>query len=116
MAANDGPVPVRTLAHAARLIQEARQLPRYGITAGEPALDYARLLDRVREVTHDVGSQSPLRDELKQAGVTVYEGAGAARFIAPHVVESERAPSLRSEKVIICTGASRGNSRYLGLS
>ncbi len=26
MAANDGPVPVRTLAHAARLIREARQL------------------------------------------------------------------------------------------
>ena len=35
-AAADGPVPVRTLAHAARLIREARQLPRYGITAGEP--------------------------------------------------------------------------------
>lgn len=29
MAAQDGPVPVRTLAHAARLIREARQLPRY---------------------------------------------------------------------------------------
>ena len=27
MAANDGPVPVRTLAYAARLIREARQLP-----------------------------------------------------------------------------------------
>ena len=40
MAANDGPVPVRTLAHAARLIREAGQLPRYGITAGEPTLDY----------------------------------------------------------------------------
>jgi len=26
MAANDGPVPVRTLAHAARLIRDARQL------------------------------------------------------------------------------------------
>lgn len=26
MASNDGPVPVRTLAHAARLIREARQL------------------------------------------------------------------------------------------
>ena len=28
MAANDGPVPVRTLAHAARLMREARQLDR----------------------------------------------------------------------------------------
>ena len=36
MAANDGPVPVRTLAHAARLMREARQLQLYGISAGEP--------------------------------------------------------------------------------
>lgn len=40
MAANDGPVPVRTLAHAARLIREARQLGQYGIGVSEPVLDY----------------------------------------------------------------------------
>jgi pyruvate/2-oxoglutarate dehydrogenase complex dihydrolipoamide dehydrogenase (E3) component len=48
MAANDGPVPVRTLAQAARLMREARQLSRYGISGGEPALDYQGLLARVR--------------------------------------------------------------------
>ena len=46
MAANDGPVPVRTLAHAARLIREARQLGQYGIAVSEPVLDYPRLLAR----------------------------------------------------------------------
>ena len=54
MAANDGPVPVRTLAHAARLIREARQLGLYGIAVSEPSLDYPRLLARVREVVNDV--------------------------------------------------------------
>ena len=49
MAANDGPVPVRTLAHAARLIREARQLGRYGVVVSEPRLDYPRLLARVRD-------------------------------------------------------------------
>ena len=33
MAAHDGPVPVRTLAQAARLMREASQFPRYGIGA-----------------------------------------------------------------------------------
>ena len=42
MAAHDGPVPVRTLAHAARLIREARQLGLYGIAVSEPVLDYPR--------------------------------------------------------------------------
>src|SRR5438034_8417965 len=76
MAANDGPVPVRTLAHAARLMREARQLGHYGISAGEPTLDYRRLLARVREVTGEVRAHALLRDELQQAGVTVYERAG----------------------------------------
>ena len=40
MAANDGPVPVRTLAHAARLMRDARQLGQYGISMSEPTLDY----------------------------------------------------------------------------
>ena len=66
MAANDGPVPVRTLAHAARLLREARQLGRYGIDAGELTLDYRRLLDRVREVTGDVREHAALRDELER--------------------------------------------------
>ena len=36
MAANDGPVPVRTLAQAARLIREARQLRSTGSRAANP--------------------------------------------------------------------------------
>ncbi len=110
MAAHDGPVPVRTLAHAARLMREARALRRYGISAGEPMLDYALLLDRVREVTADVAAHSLLRKELDEAKVAIHEHAGEARFIDPHMIESEHAPRLRAEKVIICTG---GESRRL---
>ena len=59
MAANDGPVPVRTLAHAARLLRAARKVGHYGIDVSEPALDYARLLARVREVTSPTSGSSP---------------------------------------------------------
>ena len=104
MAANDGPVPVRTLAHAARLMREARQLPRYGISAGEPSLDYSRLLERVREVTGDVRRDSLGRTDLERAGVTLYEHAGAASFADPHRIECETGPRLRADKIIVCTG------------
>ena len=110
MAANDGPVPVRTLAHAARLMREARQLPRYGITGSEPSLDYPRLLERVREVTAAAREQTLLRDDLDRAGVRIYEQAGPARFADAHLVESHNAPRLDAGKVIICTG---GTSRPL---
>jgi dihydrolipoamide dehydrogenase len=104
MAANDGPVPVRTLAHAARLIRESRQLGQYGIAVSEPALEYRRLLARVREVTNDVRAQSAFRGQIDSAGVAVHERAGIARFVDPHTIETESGLRLHAEKVIVCTG------------
>ena len=112
MAANDGPVPVRALAFAARLMRDARHLPRYGISATEPVLDYDRLLARVREIVHDVRARSALRERIDALGVTVHEQCGAARFIDAHTIETERGLRLQSEKFIICTG---GVSRRLAI-
>jgi len=112
MAANDGPVPVRTLAQAARLIREARQLPLYGIAGGEPSLDYPRLLERVREVTEDARQHTLLREDLERAGVRIYEQAGPAWFADAHIVESGNAPRLQAGKVVLCTG---GTSRPLAV-
>jgi pyruvate/2-oxoglutarate dehydrogenase complex dihydrolipoamide dehydrogenase (E3) component len=92
MAANDGPVPIRALAYAARLVHEARHLPRYGITVGEFALQYDELLARVGEVVRDVRARSPLRERIDALGVTVYERVGAARFVDPHTIETEHGP------------------------
>jgi pyruvate/2-oxoglutarate dehydrogenase complex dihydrolipoamide dehydrogenase (E3) component len=110
MAANDGPVPVRTLAQAARLIREARQLSRYGIAGSQPALDYPRLMARVREVTAAARGQTLLRGDLEQAGVRIHEQAGLARFADDHIVESDNALRLHADKIILCTG---GTSRPL---
>ncbi len=112
MAANDGPVPVRTLAHAARLIREARQLGLYGIDVSEPLLDYPRLLARVRAVVNDVRAHSALRGQIDSLGVTVYEQAGAARFADLRTIETESGLRLRAERIIICTG---GVSRRLSV-
>jgi pyruvate/2-oxoglutarate dehydrogenase complex dihydrolipoamide dehydrogenase (E3) component len=110
MAANDGPVPVRTLAHAARLMREARQLGQYGIAVTEPTLDYSRLLTRVREVVNEVRAHSTLREQIDSLGVTVYEGSGTVRFADKHTLETESGLRLQAEKIIICTG---GVSRRL---
>src|SRR4029079_5015307 len=80
MAANDGPVPVRTLAHAARLIRDVRQLDRYGISIGDPSLDYPKLLQRVQDVTCDVRAHSSLRQQINSAKVQVFENSGVVRF------------------------------------
>ena len=107
-----GPFRCGRLAFAARLMRDARQLPRYGITASEPALQYDRLLARVREVVHDVSTHSALRERIDALGVTVYEQAGAARFTGPHTIETEGGLRLEAAKFILCTG---GVSRRLAI-
>ena len=110
MAANDGPVPVRTLAHAARLIRDAGQLGRYGIVVGEPSLNFPRLLGRVHEVVRDVQAHSTFRSQIDSLGVTVHEKAGSARFVDQHTLETASGLRLTAAKIIICSG---GISRQL---
>ena len=110
MAANDGPVPVRTLAHAARLMRDARQLGRYGVQVGEPGLDYSKLLERVREVVNDARAHSTFRSQIESAGVQVYEHVGVAQFVDPHTIKTASGLTLQSDKIILCTG---GVSRKL---
>src|SRR5512132_4262043 len=112
MAANDGPVPVRTLAHAARLLREARQLGQYGIAVSEPLLDYPGLLARVRAVVNDVRRHSTLREHIDRLGVILYEQAGTARFVDPHTIETTSGLRLQAQKIILCTG---GLSRRLSV-
>jgi pyruvate/2-oxoglutarate dehydrogenase complex dihydrolipoamide dehydrogenase (E3) component len=112
MAANDGPIPVRTLAHAARLVREARQLERYGIAVGEPTLDYPKLLGRVREVVAEARGHAAFRQQIDAAGAVVHEHCGPARFVDPHTIETDSGRRLRADKIVICTG---GKSRKLAV-
>lgn len=104
MAANDGPVPVRTLAHTAYLMRNARQLGQYGVVIDEPALDYQRLLERVSEVTRDVREQTTLRAVIESHGGAIRESMGPVRFEDAHTIVTETGLRLESEKFIICTG------------
>ncbi len=110
MVALDGPVPVRTLAHAARLLRDARTLGRYGISVSEPALDYPRLIPRVREVVREASERAMFRRHVDAAKVAVHEHAGNARFVDAHTMETASGLRFRAERIVLCTG---GQSRRL---
>jgi dihydrolipoamide dehydrogenase len=109
-AANDGPVPVRTLAHAARLMRDAGQLGRYGVFVSEPTLDFPRLLARVRDVVDEVRTHTLRRGDMVDFGVVVHERVGNARFADPHTIETASGLRLRADRIILCAG---GTSRRL---
>ena len=110
MGANDGPVPVRTLAKAARLLRDAGQLPRYGIAGMAPDLDYGRVLDRIEDVVGEVRASSFLRPALMESGVEVVENVGQAYFLNDGGVQTDSGYAVSADSFVVCTG---GISRSL---
>jgi pyruvate/2-oxoglutarate dehydrogenase complex dihydrolipoamide dehydrogenase (E3) component len=110
MAATDGPVPVRVLAHAARLLREARQIEQYGIAVGRPEVHYSRILERVQQVVDDIQAHAHLRPNLERAGVALHDHAGTLRFVDAQTLVSDSGLEVHADRVILCTG---GTSRRL---
>lgn len=57
---NDGCVPTRVLARAARLMREARQADDYGLMGPEPELDFERLMKRAQQVVYQLHEKKQL--------------------------------------------------------
>jgi dihydrolipoamide dehydrogenase len=91
-------------------VTNARRLGRYGIATGQPALDYERLLVRVREVAGEVAATSSLRRQAERLGIAIHERAGRASFAGSHTIVTESGLRFEAARVIVCTG---GTSRRL---
>jgi dihydrolipoamide dehydrogenase len=109
MAAHDGPIPVRTLAHAARLAREAEQFAAYGLRARSPMIDYPKLLARVGAAIDQLHASLRIRERLARMEVELLEDQ-AARFVDAHVIETASGRRLEADQLIITTG---GVSRRL---
>lgn len=107
---NDGCVPTRVLAKAARLWRDAGQMAEYGVMGLEPYLDFERLMKRTQQVVYRVHEKKQLIGQLEQVGIDTFVGVGAARFINPEQIELPDGRRLTSAKFILCAG---GRSRRL---
>ncbi len=101
---NDGCVPTRVLARAARLIRDTELFTDYGIVGQEPALDFAALMARTQQIVHRVHAKKQFQSHLEQAGVTVFAGAGDAHFVDEHTIALGDGATLQGEKFILCVG------------
>src|SRR5215217_6573460 len=78
---NDGCVPTRVLARAARLVREAEQFADYGLKGEPPAVNFIRLLNHTEQIVRTVHEKKQLRAQLEAADVHVFDGVGDARFL-----------------------------------
>jgi pyruvate/2-oxoglutarate dehydrogenase complex dihydrolipoamide dehydrogenase (E3) component len=109
---NDGCVPTRVLAKAARLRRDAEQCPEYGLVGDQPELDFARLLARTQQVVYGIHEKKQLIKHLESSGAQVLVAVGQARFTDPHTLELADGSTIRGKKFILCVG---GHARRLNL-
>lgn len=107
---NDGCVPTRVLAKAARLMRESQHFSTYGLMGEKPELDFSRLMTRTQQVVYKIHEKKQLAYNLVSTGVKLIADAGMVRFVDAHTVRLEDGTELQAEKFIICTG---GHTRRL---
>ena len=107
---NDGCVPTRVLAHAARLVREAGQFAQYGLVGEPPVVDFPRVLAAARETVTRIHGKKQLARHLAQMGVRVVESPGGTRFMDAHTLALTDDATLRGEKIILAAG---GHARRL---
>jgi pyruvate/2-oxoglutarate dehydrogenase complex dihydrolipoamide dehydrogenase (E3) component len=110
MCVNDGCVPTRALAKAARLVRDSEQLADYGLSGDRPVVDFRRLLATVAATVQRVHQMQGLPERLEHAGVHLVAGTGTARFADAHTIAVDGHGELRAEQIIVCVG---GHARRL---
>lgn len=112
---NDGCVPTRVLAKAARLMRDYRQFEDYGLImrANEkPTVDFVQMLKRAQQVVYQIHEKKQLLDHLKSLGIDTYTEVGDAAFVNPHQVACEDGTTVEGRFFTLCVG---GSARRLSL-
>src|ERR687894_1483421 len=99
---NDGCVPTRVLAKAARLVRDAEQFADYGLDGSPPEVDFARLLNRTQRIVYEIQEKKQLRKQLETAGASVMDRAGDAAFTDDHTLALGNGSRVSGEKFVVC--------------
>jgi pyruvate/2-oxoglutarate dehydrogenase complex dihydrolipoamide dehydrogenase (E3) component len=97
---NFGCVPSKALLASARVAATVRGAGAYGVEAGEPRVDFARVMERVRSLRAGIAPHDSA-ERFRGLGVDVFLGEG--RFVAPDAVEVA-GQRLSFARALIATG------------
>ncbi len=101
---NVGCIPSKALLHAAKVIDEARELAAHGVEFGAPRIDMAKLRGwKSQVVARLTGGLSAL---ARQRKVEIVRGSG--KFLSPHVLEVRhegKVERIRFSQCIIAVGS-----------
>ena len=99
---NYGCVPSKAVIAAAKHAQAIREAQKYGVTAGEPVVDYAKVHEHVQGVIAKIAPNDSV-ERFTSLGVKVIEAAGVFTD-ADTIVAGEY--EIKARRVVIATGSS----------
>jgi pyruvate/2-oxoglutarate dehydrogenase complex dihydrolipoamide dehydrogenase (E3) component len=99
---NTGCVPSKTLIRSAKVAHEMRNADQYGLSAVEPQVDFARVMERVQAAIRTIEPKDSMA-RYTELGVECVAGAGELED-PHHVRVGDRVVSTRS--IVLATGAS----------
>ena len=99
---NYGCVPSKAVIAAGKHAQAIREAAKYGVSAGEPRIDYAKVHDHVQGVIATIAPNDSV-ERFTALGVKVIQAAG--RFVDADTIVAG-AYEIRARRVVIATGSS----------
>ena len=98
---NTGCVPSKALIRAARAAHDIRNAPRFGVTAGEPTIDFAHVMGHVHQAISDIEPHDSV-ERYQSLGVEVYQEH--ATLLSPWEIRVGD-KTLTTRHVVLATGA-----------
>ena len=98
---NAGCVPSKSLLAAARAAQDARDATRFGVRAGDPAIDFAAVMDHVQGVIDGIAPMDS-QERFEDLGVTVLRAE--AHFTDPRTVVAGD-HRVRARRFVVAAGS-----------
>jgi pyruvate/2-oxoglutarate dehydrogenase complex dihydrolipoamide dehydrogenase (E3) component len=108
---NVGCVPSKSLLRSSRMVADLQKASGYGIAVGEPTVDFAAVMERVRRIRSQISPNDSAR-RFQSLGVDVFLGAAKFSDRNSLTVSGE---TLRFTKVVITTGARAAAPKIPGL-
>ncbi|MCL5425841.1 MAG: FAD-dependent oxidoreductase [Gammaproteobacteria bacterium] len=98
---NTGCVPSKALIRAARAAHEVRTAHRFGVTASEPKIDFAKVMGHVKQAIKDIEPHDSV-ERYNDLGVEVYQDH--ASLLSPWEVQVGD-KTLTARHIVLATGA-----------
>ncbi|PEN14183.1 mercuric reductase [Longibacter salinarum] len=101
-----GCIPSKTLLKAAKVVHQARNASRFGLTDQRFEVDFAGVMEHVREVRQEVYDDADRPEIFEDMGIDVR--SGTARFVDNHTVSvsgDDGSEQLTARFIVIAAGA-----------